>query len=246
MVEDKASNCTVKRVLPEIFTQLSFSPHMKPKIDNWSPKKDEFSLILENNILTEFVELNEIDVLKDATVGNGIIQPIIPDNTPADKGSDKGSNLDAKGDASKNPNLNVAGLNINTHAASNINVSNINSNSNNPDGNLSSQQKNINSNLITSITNSNDPAVISQALTELELDDNSIPTKGLNYCQMLCGIIRGALEMVQIQVQVQIVNDCLRPNNELVVNNNESYKNKTQIRVKFIRRMEEAMPVGDG
>lgn len=188
----------------EAIVNFGFKPYLNmiPKIDNWSAKKDEFSLILENNILTEFVELNEIDSLKEPSINGG---------------------LD----------------NINTKNASNINKES-------GDVNLSIQQKNINETLVAGITSSKDPANITQALTELELDDNSIPTKGLNYCQMLCGVIRGALEMVQIQVQVQIINDALRPNNELVVNNDESYKNKTQLRVKFIRKMEEAMPVGDG
>jgi len=187
----------------EAIVNYGFKPYlnMTPKIDNWSNKRDEFSIILENNVLTEFVELNEIDSFKEQITGPG----------PGGAGGDTASG--------------VSGFTA---------------------GAVSPQQQNANLNLLSSITNSNDPTVISQALTELELDDSSVSTSGLNYCQMLCGAIRGALEMVQIQVQVKIVNDSLRPNNEAIQNADDSYRNKTQIRVKFIRRMEEAMPVGDG
>jgi len=187
----------------EAIVNYGFKPYlnMTPKIDNWSEKRDEFSIILESNVLTEFVELNEIDSFKQSITG------------------ESSAATGAGGDS--------------------VNV-------NNDTGPPSAQQQQVNLNLLTSITNSNDPNVVSTALNELELDDNSISTKGLNYCQMLCGAIRGALEMVQIQAHVAIINDSLRPNNENIRNNDDSYRNKTQIRVKFLRRMEEAMPVGDG
>ena len=72
---------------------------------------------------------------------------------------------------------------------------------------------------------------------QLELDDNQPGTKGLNYCKVLCGMIRGALEMVQIEVSCEIINDKLRKSDKNVTG--------THLRIKFIRRMAEAMPVGD-
>lgn len=71
----------------------------------------------------------------------------------------------------------------------------------------------------------------SNPLTELvELPDD---LKQLKYSNIICGAIRGALEMVQLDVQSWIVQDQLKgdPN--------------TEIRVKFIRRLEDAMPAGE-
>ena len=51
---------------------------------------------------------------------------------------------------------------------------------------------------------------ISTAIEQLDLDDNAVSTKGLSYCQVLCGMIRGALEMVQIEVKCEILDDKLR------------------------------------
>ena len=47
----------------EAIVNYGFKPYlnMTPKIDNWSEKRDEFSIILESNVLTEFVELNVIN-----------------------------------------------------------------------------------------------------------------------------------------------------------------------------------------
>ncbi|VDM49459.1 unnamed protein product [Toxocara canis] len=52
----------------------------------------------------------------------------------------------------------------------------------------------------------------------------------LRYSQMICGAIRGALQMLHIEVQTAIVND---------LNQN------TEIRVKFIRILQESVPPGE-
>ncbi|XP_013383263.1 trafficking protein particle complex subunit 3 [Lingula anatina] len=55
----------------------------------------------------------------------------------------------------------------------------------------------------------------------------------LEYSSILCGVLRGALEMVQMEVNVWFVQDQLKGDNT------------TEIRVKFIRRLEDAVPVGE-
>ncbi|GFV05494.1 trafficking protein particle complex subunit 3 [Trichonephila clavipes] len=55
----------------------------------------------------------------------------------------------------------------------------------------------------------------------------------LKYCNILAGVIRGALEMVQMEVQTWFVQDQLKGDNT------------TELRVKFVRRLEEAVPVGE-
>ncbi|CAH1110770.1 unnamed protein product [Psylliodes chrysocephalus] len=71
----------------------------------------------------------------------------------------------------------------------------------------------------------------SNPLTELvELPDD---IKTLKYCNVICGAIRGALEMVQLDVQSWIIQDQLKGDQN------------TEIRVKFIRRLEDAMPAGE-
>ena len=55
----------------------------------------------------------------------------------------------------------------------------------------------------------------------------------LNYSNLLCGAIRGALEMVQLEVNVWFVQDHLKGDNS------------TELRVRFIRKLEDAVPAGD-
>ncbi|KFM63330.1 Trafficking protein particle complex subunit 3, partial [Stegodyphus mimosarum] len=55
----------------------------------------------------------------------------------------------------------------------------------------------------------------------------------LKYCNILAGVIRGALEMVQMEVSTWFVQDQLKGDNS------------TELKVKFIRRLEEAVPVGE-
>ncbi|XP_077404743.1 trafficking protein particle complex subunit 3 [Vanacampus margaritifer] len=64
----------------------------------------------------------------------------------------------------------------------------------------------------------------------VELPDNH---NLLIYSNMLCGVLRGALEMVQMAVDVKFLQDTLK--GDLV----------TEIRMKFIKRIEENLPAGD-
>uniref|UniRef100_A0A8D3BMW2 Trafficking protein particle complex subunit n=1 Tax=Scophthalmus maximus TaxID=52904 RepID=A0A8D3BMW2_SCOMX len=64
----------------------------------------------------------------------------------------------------------------------------------------------------------------------VELPDNH---NTLIYSNLLCGVLRGALEMVQMAVDVRFVQDTLRGDNV------------TEIRMKFIKRIEENLPAGD-
>nr|XP_061808673.1 trafficking protein particle complex subunit 3 isoform X1 [Nerophis lumbriciformis] len=64
----------------------------------------------------------------------------------------------------------------------------------------------------------------------VELPDNH---NTLVYSNLLCGVLRGALEMVQMAVDVKFVQDTLRGDNV------------TEIRMKFIKRIEENLPAGD-
>ncbi|KAK4879850.1 hypothetical protein RN001_007996 [Aquatica leii] len=71
----------------------------------------------------------------------------------------------------------------------------------------------------------------SNPLTDLvELPED---LKSLRYCNIICGAIRGALEMVQLDIQSWIVQDQLKGDSN------------TEIRVKFIRKLEDAIPVGE-
>jgi len=55
----------------------------------------------------------------------------------------------------------------------------------------------------------------------------------LNYSQVICGALRGALEMVQLDVTVWFVQDQLKGDSI------------TELRVKFLKRLEDAVPVGE-
>jgi len=68
-------------------------------------------------------------------------------------------------------------------------------------------------------------------LTEfVELPDD---VKGLKFCNVICGVLRGALEMVHMDVQSWIVQDQLKGDS------------CTEIRLKFIRRLEDSIPAGE-
>ncbi|CAB4032183.1 Trafficking particle complex subunit 3 [Paramuricea clavata] len=57
--------------------------------------------------------------------------------------------------------------------------------------------------------------------------------ENLNYSNILCGVLRGALEMVQMEVEISFVQDALRGDDT------------TELRVKFIKRLEDAIPAGE-
>ncbi|XP_032828488.1 trafficking protein particle complex subunit 3 [Petromyzon marinus] len=64
----------------------------------------------------------------------------------------------------------------------------------------------------------------------VELPDNH---SNLVYSSMLCGVLRGALEMVQMAVDVRFVQDSLKGDGS------------TEIRLKFLKRIEENIPAGE-
>uniref|UniRef100_A0A8C9EXD2 Trafficking protein particle complex subunit n=1 Tax=Pavo cristatus TaxID=9049 RepID=A0A8C9EXD2_PAVCR len=64
----------------------------------------------------------------------------------------------------------------------------------------------------------------------VELPDNH---SSLIYSNLLCGVLRGALEMVQMAVDVKFVQDTLKGDSV------------TEIRMKFIRRIEDNLPAGE-
>lgn len=71
----------------------------------------------------------------------------------------------------------------------------------------------------------------SNPLTEfVELPDNCL---NLKYCNILPGILRGACEMVQMEISAWFLQDQLKNDNI------------TELRVKFIKRLEDAIPAGE-
>ncbi|KAH9842127.1 Trafficking protein particle complex subunit BET3 [Teratosphaeria destructans] len=67
----------------------------------------------------------------------------------------------------------------------------------------------------------------------VELPDDGRAQDELWYSNLLCGVIRGALEMVQLQVEVHFTSDVLRGNET------------TEMRVALVRYIEDEMPPDD-
>ena len=53
------------------------------------------------------------------------------------------------------------------------------------------------------------------------------------YSNIICGVVKGALEMVQLEVKCWFVQDCLRG------------ADTTEIRVKFVKILEDSLPAGE-
>ncbi|KAK9446981.1 NO signaling/Golgi transport ligand-binding domain-containing protein [Limtongia smithiae] len=67
----------------------------------------------------------------------------------------------------------------------------------------------------------------------VELPDDRRAVDELWYSNILCGVLRGALEMVQMQVEAEFVSDVLRGHDT------------TEMKVTLIRVLEDEMPVGE-
>ncbi|OQO11885.1 hypothetical protein B0A48_03612 [Cryoendolithus antarcticus] len=67
----------------------------------------------------------------------------------------------------------------------------------------------------------------------VELPDDGRAQEELWYSNILCGVLRGALEMVQMQVDVRFVSDVLRGNDT------------TEMRVTLLKYIEDEMPPDD-
>ncbi|ANB11954.1 TRAPP complex core subunit BET3 [Sugiyamaella lignohabitans] len=67
----------------------------------------------------------------------------------------------------------------------------------------------------------------------VELPDDGRAHRELWYSNLLAGVIRGALEMVQLQVETEFVSDTLQGSDY------------TELRVKFIKTLEDEIPPGE-
>ncbi|TGZ83934.1 TRAPP I complex [Ascodesmis nigricans] len=67
----------------------------------------------------------------------------------------------------------------------------------------------------------------------VELPDDGRAQNELWYSNILCGVLRGALEMVQMQVEAHFASDVLRGNDS------------TEMRVELIRIIDDELPPGD-
>lgn len=71
-------------------------------------------------------------------------------------------------------------------------------------------------------------------LTEfVELPDDGRASRELWYSNILAGVIRGACEMVQLEVDAHFISDTLQG------------ANQTELRVKFVKVLEDEIPAGE-